>query len=178
MMELNLLPSRARFQQKKIQLKKKITMFVTGLVSVLTISLVVVGFFWLIASLNLKNQEKRYNTALKDYEAVVQGVATSQDLKYKAKLLGEVLSERFEYGSFIKRIDSFFINNVHIDDYRLAGFEKIKINGTASGDNIEEVEKRVRQINRGEVEGFKSAKIISLQADKGVWKFSMEVNTR
>ncbi len=178
MMELNLLPSRARFQQKKIKLRKKIALFMTGMVSVLAVMLATVGFFWILSSLKLKTEERRYNTVLKDYESLVQGVATSQDLKYKAKILGRVLSERFEYGNFIKRIDSFLINNVTIEDYKLVGLEKIRINGLATGENIEEVEKKVDQINRGEVEGFASAKLVSLLVNKGVWKFSLEVGTK
>lgn len=150
----------------------------TRMVSVLAVMLATVGFFWILSSLKLKTEERRYNTVLKDYESLVQGVATSQDLKYKAKILGRVLSERFEYGNFIKRIDSFLINNVTIEDYKLVGLEKIRINGLATGENIEEVEKKVDQINRGEVEGFASAKLVSLLVNKGVWKFSLEVGTK
>ncbi|MFA6250776.1 MAG: hypothetical protein WC686_04765 [Candidatus Shapirobacteria bacterium] len=177
MNELNLLPSRARFQQRKIQLKKKSMLFVTGLVAVLVLSLLVTGILWGMANFKLTAEDKKYKKTLTDYQAMADNIATSQDLKYRAKVIGKILNERFEYGSYIKKIDSFLIENAAIDDYKLIGLNKIQLNGSANGDYIDAVEKKVGEINAGKLEGFGSARIIGLVADNGLWRFTLEVGT-
>ena len=101
----------------------------------------------------------------------------NQKIKYQAKIVAKVLSSRFEYGQSMKLVSGLFSNNVDVGNIDISGLKKFGLSGTViNGENMDEVEDLVDQINSGLVDGFKSAEIksVSVNAVKG-WEFTMEV---
>jgi hypothetical protein len=90
--------------------------------------------------------------------------------------VGQVLGERFEYGSSIERIRSIFSENIKIDDIGIEGKKQFTLEGSVNdGKYVSEVEEKIVEINNGELEGFTKAVLKDIQIDNGVWIFKMEV---
>lgn len=179
-MDLNLLPSRAKFQAAKIKLKKNIMLFVWIFVFVWVASLTVVLAIFFVVRINLDTVDKKYISEQNKYKALAEDVSISYQIKYRAKLVGKALEDRFEYGSSIKKIYNIFSSNISIGNYEIKGPKLFLINGkVADGTNLDEVEQTVIKINRGDLANFTSAKLISVAvaADKS-WSFAMEVNLK
>ncbi len=174
---LNLLPSVAKFQAARIKLKKKINL-VMGVFLGLWVLFVVIVFSWLGFNNFLLNRAKKENTsALNQYKSLVTNVVLSKKNKYQAKLVGKVLSERFEYGASIDKITKIFSENIIVENFEIKNKKQFMLKGVLySGINMVEVEEKVRDINLGLVSGFKSAKLNSINVDASGWTFEMEVN--
>ncbi len=109
-MSLNLLPSQAKFQVEKIRamaLSRKI--MVIFLVTWVVLVLVVLGLeqgekWW------LDKQNMGYKSVVADYLQSSSEIVTSQTIKFRAKLLGKVLADRFEYADAFKVVGTAFGN--------------------------------------------------------------------
>ncbi len=177
-MNLNLLPSQAKFQAIKVKVKSKVVMFIWGLSAVwFAVTLVIFGY-WFLSQATLKREEKAYNRELEAYKSLSDKVILSEQIKYRAKMVGEVLGRRFEYGDAISRVYNLFSENVMLDDFSMDNKTKFDLKGTVLGKNIDEVEEKLGLINRGDLEEFKSAKIGSLTLEGSEWKFGMEVTLK
>jgi hypothetical protein len=101
----------------------------------------------------------------------------NQKIKYQAKIVAKVLSDRFEYGESMKLVSGLFSDKVIINDLDISDKRKFEISGNViEGESMNEVEDLVEQINAGLVSGIKSAEIKNVSVDviKG-WNFTMEV---
>lgn len=174
-MNLNLLPSQAKFQAFKIKFKKKTVIFVWGLSALWFVVTLVIFGIWFFTQANYKREEKLYNREVEAYKALSDKVVLSEQIKYRAKMVGEVLSNRFEYGEAFSKINNLFSENVLIEDFKLEDKSTFSLDGMVLGSNIDEVELRIEEINNGEVDEFKSAKIKALSLDQQEWDFGMEV---
>ena len=174
---LNLLPSVAKFQAAKIKLKKKINLSM-GIFLGGWVLFVIIVFGWLGLNNFLLNKAKKENSsALNQYKSLVSSVVLSKKNKYQAKLVGKVLSERFEYGASIDKITKLFSENIILENFEIKNKKQFILKGFLSdGSKIIEVEEKVRDINLGLFSDFKSAKLNSMSVDAGGWKFEMEVN--
>jgi len=175
--DLNLLPSVAKFQAAKIKLKKKINISIAIFLSLWIFSILVV-FLWLgITNISLKRVNKENTLALNQYKTLVGNVVISKKNKYQAKVVGKVLSERFEYGSSINKITKIFSENIVIENFEIKNKKQFVLKGLLSdGLNLIEVEEKIRDINFGLFPDFKSAKLNSLNIEKNGWSFEMEVD--
>lgn len=174
---LNLLPSVAKFQAVRIKLKKKIS-FSMGVFLSFWVLFMVIVFGWLGFNNFLLNRAKKDNaTALSQYKSLVTNVVLSKKNKYQAKLVGKVLSERFEYGASINKITKIFSENVVLENFEIKSKKQFILKGfLTNGVNMVEVEEKVRDINFGLIAGFKSAKLNSIGVDANGWTFEVEVN--
>lgn len=174
---LNLLPSVAKFQAAKIKLKKKIR-FGMGVFLGVLVFLMIVIFTWLgINNYLLTKAQKENTTALDKYKSLATNVVLSKRNKYQAKLVGKVLSERFEYGASIDKITKMFSTNINVDNFDIKSERQFILKGVLSnGANMIEVEEKVRDINLGLIDGFKSAKLKTVTVGVNGWTFEMEVN--
>ena len=174
---LNLLPSVAKFQAAKIKLKKKISLFV-GIFLGCWILFIIVVFVWLgVNNLLLERAKKENTIALKQYKTLVSSVVLSKKNKYQAKLVGKVLSERFEYGASINKITKIFSESIVLDNFEIKNKKQFILKCFLSeGSNMLEVEEKIRDINLGLYIDFKSAKLNSVKVDRDGWNFEMEVN--
>jgi hypothetical protein len=179
MMDLNLLPSEAKFQAAKIKLKKRINTFMWLFSGFWLILVMVIFIVWFWRKANLNSNEKTYQKTLKNYQSMVGNVVISQQIKFQAKLVGKLLSDRFEYGSAVKKVMQLFSTDVTINDFEIQEGRRFTIKGTVLGENLDEVEKKSGEINGGKVENFSSARVTSLViSPDGICKFSMEVGLK
>lgn len=124
----------------------------------------------------LKRESKSFRSAVAAYEAMASEVVTSKQLKYRAKMVGQVLSDRFEYAATMKKMDGFFSDQVIIDNFELVDRDAFEVEGrTKTETGVDEVEQKVVDINAGLVEDFSGAELTSLGWEEGEWSFTMEV---
>jgi hypothetical protein len=178
-MDLNLLPSQAKFQAAKIKLKKRVMFFVwifSGMWAVLVLTVFTILIF---NQINLKNAEKKLTIEQNQYKTMSEDAVLSYQIKYQAKLVGKVLLDRFEYGKSIEKINNIFPSNVVMNNYKITNLKQFILDMTApDGKSMDEVEKIVKAINRGEMEDLESAKINSISIENDGWKFIMEVKIK
>lgn len=175
--DINLLPSQAKFQAKRIALKSKITSFlwVFGGGWVLFLIIILGGFF--VSQLVLSQVNKKYQTGLTQYKNLLGSMVVNQQVKYQAKVVGQVLAERFEYGSSIEMVKSLFSQNIKIEDVQIEGKKQFVLIGTTNdGNHVSEIEEKVVDINNGGLEGFSGAVLKNIQLKSGIWTFEMEVS--
>jgi len=177
MSDLNLLPSEAKFQAERIHIKAIVNNFlwIFGGIWLLLLLIIFVVNFILQLFLNKLNND--YQKNLTQYQTLIGSMATNQKVKYQAKIVGKVLTNRFKYGESMEMVKGLFSENVIIKNLEIQEPKKFMIYGSLKdGKDLSEVESKVVDINKDLVEGFKSAKImdVSVDAIKG-WLFNMEV---
>jgi len=176
-MSLNLLPSEAKFQAQRIRLKGIINNFlwVIGGIWVLLI-LIVFGLIFFM-NLRVKQLEKKYQSKQNSYKSMTEEITLSQKIKYQAKVVAKVLESRFEYGKSMVLASKVFSDNVKVTDIKLnedrSGFS---VTGVVIGQTIDEVERKIEEVNAGQVEGFGSAKLVGLSVNKNdQWTFDIDL---
>ena len=177
--DINLLPSQAKFQAKQISLRSKISSFlwVFGGGWLLLVIIVLGGFF--ISQLVVGQVNKKYESVFNQYKTLLNSMVINQQVKYQAKVVGQVLAERFEYGSSIEMVKSLFPGTIKIDDVQIDSKKQFILKGIVNdGRLVSEVEQRVVAINNGELENFSSASLKDIQVKSGVWTFEMEVKLK
>lgn len=174
---LNLLPSVAKFQAAKIKLRKRINLGINIFLTLwILLAVIIFGWLWFNNYL-LTKAESKNKTALNKYKSLVTNVVLSKKNKYQAKLVGQVLSERFEYGSLIGKITNLFSENVTLENFEIKSKKQFVFEGNLiNGMNMSEVEAKIRDINLGLYSGFTSAKLNSITISAKGWAFEMEVN--
>ena len=180
MSDLNLLPSQAKFQAERIHIKVVINNFLWVFSGLWVLLLVGVFLFEFISNLSLKKFNGDYQKILGQYQLLVENMALNQKVKYQAKVVGKVLSDRFEYGESMKLVKSLFPTGITIENLEVIEPKKFKVDGMISkGENLSELEEVVADINSGSIEGVDQVKIndISVDSNQG-WKFVLEVNLK
>ena len=178
-MDLNLLPSQAKFQAKKNKLKLRVKKINYVLGGVWFLSLVGVFGWWKMAMVKLEEGQVKYKQILNSYELLQEEVVLNERMKYQAKLVGQVLGRRFEYGESIKKVTELFSDGVKLEDVNLASLNLFELGGVAEGiKGSDEIEEKVAMVNRGEIEGLLSAEIKSLAWEYNFWEFGLEVKTK
>ncbi|MFA6185246.1 MAG: hypothetical protein WCT51_01675 [Candidatus Shapirobacteria bacterium] len=174
---LNLLPSVAKFQAAKIKLKKRINFGMSIFFGCWVLSVIVI-FSWLwFCNYSLKKTENKNTTALNKYKSLATNVVLSKRNKYQAKLVGQVLKERFEYGSSIEKITNLFSENITLENFEIGNKKQFMLKGVmTNGKDISEVEEKVRDINLGLYPDFRLAKLNSISIGSNNWTFEMEVD--
>lgn len=176
---LNLLPNQAKFQMSKMKLRQQVkkTCLTAGLLWLLVAMIIFLYWGWL--SLRLSNAEKELKRADNQYSSLTETAVTSLQLKYRAKIVGELLEKRFEYSRTLEMVDSLFDDSVALSDFSLDGSNKILLEGETVGMKaMDQIENKIKMINSEEIEGLKSARINGLMFKGGVWQFKMEVEIK
>lgn len=175
--DLNLLPSQAKFQAAKIRLKKLLLNLVWIFSGVWVALVLIILIIFLIRQTTLNQLEKKLKSDQNQYMTLSGDAILSYQIKYQAKLVGKVLTDRFEYGSSIKMIKGLFPEGVELSDFKIPALKQFTLSGKITdGKNMDKVEDLVRSINDNEVEGLKSASLKSVGVDNtGGWVFVMEV---
>ncbi|HPT66321.1 MAG TPA: hypothetical protein PK257_03375 [Candidatus Woesebacteria bacterium] len=174
---LNLLPSVAKFQASKIRLKKKINLFMAIFLGCWVLSIIIVFVLLGFNNLLLNKAKKENSLVLKQYKSLVSSVVLSKRNKYQAKLVGKVLSERFEYGASIDKIKKLFSEDITLENFEIKNKKQFLLKySLIDGSKIADVEEKVKDINLGLFSDFKSAKLNSIGVSSSGWKFEMEVN--
>lgn len=178
-MNLNLLPSQAKFQAARIKLKSRIKIFLIGISALWFILILVIVGMWITFNSKLNTSIKNYNESVKRYVSLSNNVVLSERLKYQAKLVGKILDERFQYSAPLRNVSKLFSDKIVVEKFDIKEQNSFVLSGTFSGNkNMDEIEKKTQDINSGLVEGFTNAKVIALTTVSGMWRFEVEVNTR
>lgn len=174
-LNLNLLPSRAKFQATKILWNNRVSKFMLWLVIgwVVVVGIVMGVNFGL--SLAKTNSDTKLTAIQLQYSTFNTAIQNNQRLKYKAKLVGELLSSRFEYSKAFKGASEFFPEGIVMTKFTLDDDKVLRLEGTAKDVDLEKVEKQVQYVNGGHSDIYKKAEFISLLWSKGYWKFTVEV---
>lgn len=180
MSDLNLLPSQAKFQAERMHLKMVINNFLWVFGGLWVLLLVGIFLFKFVLNLNLSSLDKNYKKVLGQYESLMENMSLNQKIKYQAKIVAKVLSDRFEYGNSMELVSGLFSEGIIIENLEVVESKKFQIEGRAvSGENMDEVEDRVTEINSGLVDGVVLAEIKDVVVDsvKG-WRFVVEVKLK
>ncbi len=191
-LNLNLLPSQAKFQAKKIRLMKMARRYMWIFVSVWVVTvLVVLGVSTLVNMMVFKERTK-----LTKIEAEVKSLndraLTGWKLKYIAGMVAKAMSSRFEYGKTFDLVNGLFQDkkdgdesqlvsgllsgDMGIKDMELKDNHTFLVSGqTANKEAIDTLEKKMMELERGDVAGFSGGKFISLGYSKGQWGYSLEL---
>lgn len=176
-LNLNLLPSQAKFQAARMKLQALLKRYMT-LAIIFWVSLVVVVVilhFGSVFVLSVVN--KKYTRALANYKSLSSEITVNQSLKYRAKVLGVVLQKRFEYSSAFEKINSIFGEKTTVSGFELGKVGEFLIAVSANGkEGVDDIEDKVMKINQGEIEGMESAKIKNIgYFVNDPWKIELEV---
>jgi len=178
-MDLNLLPSSAKFQAKKIQLRKKIGELSILMTVVWVIAMVTVFTWWYIGKITLEKEAETNSRVSKEFAALAQEIVVGQDLKTKAKLVGEVLDKRFEYSRAFEQVSGMFPESIILKDFDLEDKTNISLNGISyTAEGMDQLEQLIEEINRGENEDFSKASIEKVVLNATYWEFTINVELK
>lgn len=175
--ELNLLPAGAKFQAERVRFKKTIRIYLMVFSGVWFFLTLVVFLWQLVVQYSVEGSEKKYQKAFAVYKSLAKEAGDNEELKYRTKMVGEVLMSRFEYGATIRKIDELFPSQkIRITDFQLKNRKLFLVKGEITdGPDLDDLESRVLEIENGGSELFSGAKLLSLGLKNGVWSFEMEV---
>lgn len=178
-MGLNLLPSVAKFQVGKVKIRKRVLIFIV-VISTLWFGITASVFgAWIWQNNQLAVVKKNYEKVYAEYKKKADLLVTSKRLKYQAKAVGEVLATRFEYGTAITNINKLMPEGVSITNFTVKSKNEFEINyETVDGKMVDEVEKKIDEINRGTIEGFAGAELNSIEDRTSVWIFKLNIKTK
>ena len=179
LMDLNLLPSGAKFQAAKIKLQKRVTKLVIIISLVWLGGVLIIFSLILIAKLRTTGVQAGFDKAQKAYLALTNNIIISQRLKYRAKIVGEVLNKRFEYAKAFEAINVFFPTEVTMTNFNTKSQGKFQLMAsTGDGRSLDLVEMKIAEINKGLDVKFKKAEMTTLSYSGGIWTFTVEVDLK
>jgi hypothetical protein len=177
-LNINLLPSQAKFQADKIKLKKTIRHYEMMILGGWLFLLLGAFVLYFGSGVILSSSQKKYQQAVNVFQSNTEGIVLTQLLKYRAKALGQVLNERFEYAASFEKVGSIFSGKAKVSDFELNDKDKSFSMTVIVPDKegVDYVEERVIEINKGKVEGVKKMTItgVSYQVG-GDWSINLEV---
>ena len=178
-LDLNLLPNRAKFQAAKMKLKAKIRDFMVLAAAGWLVVVAGVFAYWTSMRVKYNSAQKQYQQSLQQYQQMAEDVLISEEVKYRAKMVGKILSERFEYGEALNLVGKMFSDRIKIDRYELKNKNLFEVAGTIVGrEGVDELERKIEEINAGRSENFYKANLKNLALASGIWEFGMEVYIR
>jgi hypothetical protein len=180
MNDLNLLPSQAKFQAERMRLKAVINNFLWIFGGVWVLLVIVIFLLELVLNFSLKKFNNDYKKVSTQYQSLAENMVLTQKIKYQAKVVAKVLSDRFEYGKSMKLVKSLFSEKLLIKNMEMTDTKGFQVEGSVeAGEDMNELEDKVNYINSGLVDGVVSAQIkdVSIDTVKG-WTFVMEVKLK
>lgn len=178
-MSINLLPSEAKFQASRIHFRKKILKITYGLGGLWLGLIGVVYILWIVFRQIYLNSEARLAKSEEAYGKLSSFLVTNQKLRYKVKLVSSVLDTRFEYSKAFKTILNLFSSSVNVTNFELKKDGVFAVDGEVNGFGLmDEVEKRILEINQGKSNDFNTAVLKQLSVSGSKWKFSLDVTLK
>ena len=177
-LNINLLPSQAKFQADKIKLKKTIRYYETLGLILWGIVIMVVAILYFGSGFILNSQQKKYQQSVNNFQSMSEEIVINQLLKYRAKVLGQVLKDRFEYSAAFEKVSSLFLEKAKVETFELDDIKKeFKITLTAKDkEGVDYIEDKMVEVNEGRVEGVKNMTITGVSYTVGDdWSINMEI---
>jgi len=177
-LNINLLPSQAKFQADKIKLKKTIRHYEIMALGGWLVFLIGALVLFFGSGFILSASQKKYQQAVNVFQSDTEGIVLNQLLKYRAKALGQVLNDRFEYAASFEKVSSIFSDEAKVSKFELNDKDKsFTMTVTVlDKDGVNYIEDRVLEVNEGKVEGVKKINITGVSYEvKGEWSINLEV---
>ncbi len=172
-LSVNLLPTATKFQLSQIRLAKKLKKIAFVLVIVwLTVGAVIfsIKLFLSYRKNTLSKQKKELDFALEGFSPKME---LQQALRFRLKLVAEVLKTRPSLKEKLDEALALFPENTEIDTLKIKG-GKIDVTGSiGSLSGWADFEERI--ITAGREEVYKSAELKSLSQGEGWWNFLLEL---
>jgi hypothetical protein len=178
-MNLNLIPSKAKFQAAKINLQKNVRTILFGILTLWLFSAALVLGLTNIVKMKIASATIEQKRVIENYASMEDNIMTSQKLKYKAKMVGGILNSRFEYGQSFELVASLFPPTVNLKNYNLNDGGVFEIKGAVEGKNdVDILENTVELVNQGENDKLKKAKLTTISLKDNIFDFTMEVQLK
>lgn len=178
-MDLNLLPSIAKFQAKRIGLKKMLNKVMMVMAGIWLLVVAVIFGIWLFTNFETKRQTDKAGIIKQELANMAEELIINQDLKSKAKLVGEVLATRFEYGEAFRAVENLFPEGISMDKFELVNKKSIDVEGSITQNKMVDVlEEMIEEINKGENKDFSKMSLESINYNLGIWKFKIKVDLK
>lgn len=175
-MSLNLLPSQAKFRADKIRLQKKTRQWMGIVLIIWTIGFGGILLAEVVLGWQLKDQLSKKAMATAGVNAMSEQVLVNQNLKYKSKLVGKVLSQRFEYGKAFEVVNNLFPEGISITNFEMEPNGKFVVSAVTDGKkNVDELEEMMLVINEGGNPQFSRIVLNGLSVKNGIWSIEVEV---
>lgn len=174
---LNLLPSQAKFQAAKMKLRATLRHYMAIAIVLWIAVMILVGALFFGSGFVLSLQSKKYDQSLASYRGLSQEIILNQLLKYRSKVLGQVLDDRFEYSAAFEKINSIFSEKAKVSGFELNKNKEFVVNVLAADKNgVDFVENKVAEANDGVMEGVQKITIKNVSyVVNGGWAINMEV---
>jgi len=173
--DVNLLPTKTRFQLSRIRLAKRLKKAAFAAVAVwLTVVIAVSSFrlFLLMKGKNSASQRTSLEASLSQFSPEMD---LQQALRFRLKLLAQTLNSRPLVSEKLKTLHSFFPEDMEIDQLEMDQ-RKIKISASlASLTSVAELEENLASAGKDKI--YQSAKLTGLRYNKkeGRWNFVLEL---
>lgn len=175
---LNLLPSQAKFQAARTKLQGIMRRYMAVAIVIWILVTIVTMVVFYTNDLVLKSENKKYQQALTSFKGMSDEIVLSQLIKYRIKVLGQVMKDRFEYSTAFEKIASVFSGEVKLAKFEIDKEKNFSVVVAATNKaGVDFVEDKVVEANAGKVEGVASINITNVDyviADKS-WNISMGV---
>jgi len=174
---LNLLPSQAKFQAARMKLQGILRQYMSLALVIWVAVIIVVVVLYLGSNFILNLQNKKYQQSLSSLKGMSEEVVTNQLMKFRTKVLGQVLKDRFEYSVAFEKINSIFTEKAKVAKFELNKNKEFIIEVRAPDkEALNYVEDKVAEANKGLVDGVKTITIDSANYTLGNnWSINMEV---
>lgn len=178
-MSVNLIPSEAKFQVVRIKFGKRMVRMSQVLVAV-WLSLVVVIFgIWIVLRQLYQVEKNKLGVAEKAYEQLSSKLITNQKLRYKIKLVSQIIGGRFEYAKAFRTVNDYLPPEANVTKLELKKDGKFAVDLELRGAKaMEEMEAKIKSTNSGAIEAIESVVLNSIAVSNGTWKLGLEVGIK
>jgi len=180
MSTINLLPNAAKFKAYRESLKvlnKKLIVveLITG--GALIVVIVAIRALLMIIMAGANREMARWT---KQYTSLAPRAEANQKIKYQAKIVGQVLASRFEYGEAFTQINQLFPVEAKIDKSELKNNTNSFFVSGVIGDDavVDKLEEMVIDINNGKNKYFKKMELTGVGWGAGGWKFEAVIDLK
>lgn len=178
-MSINLLPNEAKFLANRIKFGKQVLTVTYVMGGVWFSGLVIIYLIWFIFRQVYLAAGNKLTQAQTAYSQLSEHLITNQKLRYRVKLVSKILDSRFEYAHAFRTITNLFPATVTIKQFELQPDGSFVVNASVDQHSLmDEVEKRVLEINQGKSPDFSLAVLKSLSVNGRSWNFTLQVTIR
>lgn len=174
---LNLLPSQAKFQAARTKLQKTFRRYMAIGAALWVLVIVATVISHIFVGVSLEAESKKYKQNLEAFKGMTDEITLSQLIKYRIKVLGQVLKDRFEYSTAFEKVTTIFSEKATVSKFQINENKEFTISvATNNRDGVDFIEGRVEEANKGKIEGIKKVDINNVTyTSDGNWLVNMGV---
>jgi hypothetical protein len=173
---VSLLPNQTKFRLDQIRLTQKAKSISFWGLGVLGLVLVIVFMVFFVSQNLLSRSEKKLKTAQADFRSLGEEVEINQETRYRLKLVSEIMTGRFNYGTAIKTALDFLPPETLVSGVEFEGKGVLAVRGCLDNYQLMDAfEKKMEdEASFGEGRVLK-AELKNLMVKDNNWCFDLEV---